>query len=432
MNELKFMVDMAELRSKVNFVRNGLGNTRTDLPTMLVRCNLNGNKLTLFAANKSMFCRTELKTSRPDDSEDGGTFALLGHKLTDLINTAQSEQVAFKVDGDSATITAGFLNVVLTLYDPAGLKQTETATEDHLTQEGILIDRGHLEEALTCAKACTTTNSIRPDVTHVELRNGRMLASDSRKIMIYSHDGFDEKAKLKVPAEILNPVLSATKNITAPKVQIIEGPSYFYVKANLNEHSFGLRKTERDFPPVEGQIQRSEKPTDELSIDKQVLIGILEGVALGLDNDEVKVLFEAAGELKEAYLEVSARNSLGKRSFERTFIGRAGTGTTTFPISFKHLLDTLAVFKGDGIVDIQVMAPMNFAIVRDATEVREVTTVIPFRTDAQVEKENQEKAALEAARKKEAAAPANANADQPSETATEAAEPALEGDIDLA
>lgn len=430
MPDIKFSVDMNELRRKVNFVRNGLGSSKTDLPVMLIRCNVTGRKMTLFAANKEMFCRTEVKINRESEDAPDGSFSVLGQKLVNLINTIEMEQASFEADQENLKVNAGFLTVNLVLYDGAQLKQIEQGVAEHLTTEGNAVDRPAFEEALSCAKSCTTMNSIRPEVNHVEMRKGRVLSSDGRKIMIYSYDGFNDALTFKVPATVLNAAIAAIKNIEAEKAAIIDGAAYYFLKANLNEYSFGIRKVERTFPAVETQIQTGATPDDEISVDKNVLQGMLQGVSLGLDSDEVKVIFDADGVKGEAYLEVSAKNSLGRRSSERTSCGRTGAGPTSFPISFKHLLDTLTVFKGDSVVDLSVLSKMNLLMVRDSTAEREVVTIIPFRTDAQIEAEKEENKKLEEARKK-AATENKTDTEQEATALTEGATAPTEEDIDL-
>lgn len=401
MSEITFNVEMSELRRKINFVRNGLGSSRTDLPVMLMRFDVAGNKVTLFAASKEMFCRCEMKIAREEDAADGA-FTVLGGKMEKLISQVEVEQVSFKADAENLETQAGFLTVNFELFDGASLNTVEQGVQDHLKEEGLVVDRLAFEEGLACAKTCTVQNSIRPDVTHVELREGRMLSSDGRKIMIYSHDGFPKEVSLKCPATNINSLLTAVKNIDSESTQIIEGPSYFYVKANLNEYSLGVRKVERSFPAVEGQIVTQEPATDEVSIDKNVLEAMLRGVSLGLPTDEVKVTLEAGGKDQEAYLEASAVNSLGRRSHERASCGRQSEAKLQFPVSFKHLLDTLSVFKGDSVVDMMAYDKLNLLMVRDTTDLREVVTVIPFRTDAQIDKERREAEQLAEARKKAA------------------------------
>jgi len=202
-SDIKFSVEMSELRRKINFVRNGLGSSKTDLPVMLMRFEVAGNKATIFAASKEMFCRTEMKTTREEESAEG-SFTVLGNKMEKLISQVEVEQIAFKADAENLEAQAGFLTVNFELYDGASLNTVEQGVQDHLTAEGLVADRMALEEALACAKTCTVLNSIRPDVTHVELREGRMLSSDGRKIMIYSHDGFPKELALKCPATPLN------------------------------------------------------------------------------------------------------------------------------------------------------------------------------------------------------------------------------------
>jgi hypothetical protein len=395
-------VDLATLRKKVNFVRNGLGASKSDLQMQLIRCDVTGHKLTMFAANKEMLCRCETKIDREEAAPDG-SFSVLGHKLATLVSTAEAERVTLEADQENLKVTAGFLTVNLTLYDGASLRSVEQGCAEHLRTEGRAIARDALEEALSCGKSCTTTNSIRPDVNHVELRGGKLLASDGRKIMIYANDTFDEEINLKVPAGTLNSVISALKNIEAEKVNLHEGPSYYFIKGNLSEYSTGIRKTERNFPDVEGMVTRgTQEPDDEIAVDKHVLTAALAGVALGLESEEVKVTFDLDGAGTSSVLEVSAQNNLGRRSFERTSCGRTGTRPLSFPVSYKHMLDTLSVFKGDSVVDIGVNQKLSLLTVKDSNAVRQVLTMIPFRTDGQIQAEKADKAAEEEARKSQA------------------------------
>jgi len=219
-SDIKFSVEMTELRKKVNFVRNGLGNSKTDLPVLLMRFEIAGSKATLFTASKEMFCRCEMKITPDEDSADG-SFTVLGAKMEKLISQVEVEMVSFKADAENLETQAGFLTVNFELFDGASLNTVDQGVQDHLTAEGLTVDRAALEEALACAKTCTVQSSIRPDVTHVELRDGRMLSSDGRKIMIYSHDGFPPEQKLKCPATNINALLIAVKNIDSQNAQII-------------------------------------------------------------------------------------------------------------------------------------------------------------------------------------------------------------------
>lgn len=397
---LKFSVEMDELRKKINFVRNGLGNSRTDLPVMLIRFEISGSKATMLASAKDLFCRTEMRIVQAEDSEEGN-FAVLGSKLVSLISQVEAEKVSFEADAENLQTQAGFLTVNFELYDGSSLKSLDAQILKAATEEGWAVNRGAFEEALGCAKSCTTINSVRPDVTHVELRQGRMLSSDGRKIMIYTHDGFIPELAFKCPATVLTPALSAVKNISAEGVQIVDSSSYYLVKGNLLEYVVGVRKIERSFPAVEGQISNTDDPTDEVNIDKNVLEAMLRGVALGLPSEEVRVelLINGSSEQKEAFLEVSALNSVGRKSHERASCGRTAQEEMKFPLSFKHLLDTLGVFKGDSVVDLMVMLKLSLLMVRDTTDAREVLTIIPFRTDKQIDDEKKEADAVEEARK---------------------------------
>lgn len=401
----EFQVEMGELRKAVNFVRNGLGNSKTDLGVMLFRLAVEGQKATLFASDKEIFVRGGFPVKNPVSQADG-SFAVMGAKLEKLISQVDVELVKFSYDLENIEVTAGFLTVNFETYDDTNLKAIEmalVADAASKVKESLAVPRAALEEGLVCAKSCTTSNSIRPEVTHAEIRSGRLLSSDGRKIMMLSHDSFPKELKFKVPSVVLNSAIGAVKNADTEAVLIGEGKSYYYIQST-DKFLIGVRKIERTFPDVEKMISLTEAPTDEISVDKLVLESMVKGVSLGLQTDDVKVNVDVAGEGGEAYLEISAMNALGRRSHEKASCGRKieKAGPISFPISFKHLLDTLSVFKGDSVVDMLILQKRSILMVRDTTDDREVMTVIPFRTQAAIETEKKEADAIKAAKEAEA------------------------------
>lgn len=394
----KFAIEMTELKKHINFVRNGLGSSKTDLPVMLLRFEVKDNKVEVFASSKEMFCRTEMRLVKGAPVETGN-FTVLGSKIEKLISQVEAEQVGFVADQENLEVKAGFLTVNFELYDGSVLQTMDQSLAEHLTQQGVALPRAFFEEAMVCGKFCTTTNSIRPDVNHVEMRKGRLLSSDGRKVLIYQHGGFPEQVAFKVPASCITSVIGAIKNIDAESVQILDGKSYYFVKGSsapglVNEYTMGVRKVERSFPAVEDQILKVENAGDEISIDKHILENMLNGVSLGLPSEEVKVQLEVSGTGAEAVLEVSSVNAAGRKSHERANCGRKSTGKISFPLSYKHMLDTVGVFKGDSVVDMLVLNKKNLLLVRDTTEAREVLTIIPFRTEKAIQEEQKEKEAV--------------------------------------
>lgn len=426
--KLEFAVEMGELRKAVNFARNGLGNSKTDLGVMLFRFTIDGKSASLFASDKEVFVRGSFPIKNPEMEK--GSFAVLGSKLEKLITQVDAEIARFSVDSENIEVNAGFLTVNFEAYDDTHLKAMELSIIEEakgLVKGSLPIPRAALEEGMICAKSCTTVNSIRPDLTHAEIRGGRLLSSDGRKILILTHDSFHKDLTFKIPAVALNSAIGAVKNADTESLLVGEGKSYYYLQSDV-KFLIGIRKIERTFPQVEAMITGAEAATDEISVDKLVLEAMIKGVALGLQSDDVKVSLDIVGAGAESYLEVSSTNALGRRSHERASCGRKNTEPMSFPVSFKHLLDTLSVFKGDSVVDVLVMDKRSILLVRDTTDDREVMTVIPFRTQAAIEAEKKEADAAKAARE---AAAAVEGATEKAETVEDALETTPEVEEEL-
>lgn len=398
-NKISFAVEMAQLKKCVNYTRNGLGNSKTDLGVMLFRVTVAGNSASLFASDKEVFVRGEMEIKNPDNHS--GSFAVLGNKLEKLISQVDAEMVKFDIDSENVEVTAGFLTVNFEVYDDTSLKAMELqvlAEAATLQAESKQVPRAALEEGLVCAKTCATVNSLRPELTHAELRGGRFLSSDGRKILVLTHDAFPKDLVFKCPAVAMNSAIGAVKNADVEVIAIGEGKSYYHLQAK--GYLLGIRKVERTFPAVESMITACSAPDDEISVDKLVLESMIKGVALGLQTDDVRLTVDIVGEGAEAYLEVSTTNSLGRRSHERASCGRKSKDVMSFPVSFKHVLDTLSVFKGDSVVDMMILANRSIMLVRDTTDDREVMTVIPFRTQAAIDAERKEADEVKAAKEK--------------------------------
>lgn len=429
-NMTTFSVETELLKGRVAFAKNALGSSKTDPAVTSFLMTLKAGILTVFAANKEMFAQTELRVEGADDADQ--VFCVNGPKLTSLLTYAESERMTFSISEDSVDAQAASLRVNLPLVDSAVLRQISDGHSEWKDTATKPIDRASLVEALTCGKSCTTANSVRPDVTHVEIRDGRLLSSDGRKILVYAHDGFNEEIKFKCPASILTSALNCCKNITAEAVEIGEGAAWYYIKGQIKAFVVGIRKVERDFPAVEGQIEAASTPADDISIDKNVLEAAVRGVSTGIDNDDVRITLKASGAETEATLTVTAKNSLGKTSEESASAGRTAKEDIAFPISYKHLLDTLGVFKGDSVVDMSVMSDRNVLLVQDNLPTRQVMTLIPFRTDEQIEREAEEARQAEEARKKAAAdRAAESDSQETNDEMTAAAIDSEQDDIDL-
>lgn len=405
MSTIKFSVDLEELKKKIGFIKHGLGaSSSSDMQIKLIKFDIQGKKAILFAANKEVFTRAEMKIYRPDDDDANGSFAVLGQKMEQLCGHAQSEQIHFEAEEEELRIKTGFLNLNFQTFGADLLRQIEHGVSEHTAKEGLVADRTGLEEGLIYAKTCTSTTTLKPENGHVEVRGGRMMASDDRKIMVYTHAGFPEEMLLKVPTSALDRFAGAVRAIDADQVQIIEGSSYFFVKANRAEYALGVRKVERAFSDIEALLSVCNAPVDRFSLDSKALAKVVNGVALALEREDVQVIMEVAGETPEAYMEISGYNKIGKRSYERTVLGaRVTTESLSFPVSFKHLLETAAGFKGDSVIDMEAVRPGGYdmILVRDSTAAREVVTLIPVRTKKFLEQEQKEAEQRAAAKKAE-------------------------------
>lgn len=397
-DKIQFVADLKELARCVNYVQNALGNSKTDLTVMTLRMEVKGDKCRIFGFDKEIFARVDMPISKKSEKE--GAFAVLGDKMKKLIQTVNSEQVTFSVDGENMEVVAGFLTVNFDLFDEASLRMVQSQLETEAPKlTYVEVPRAGLEEGLACAKSCSTSDGMRPDVNHAELRGARILSSDGRKIMLYVHKQMPAEASLKVPAAALQGVVGILNKMDLEKVKVGEGKSYFYLLGG-DKYLAGVRKIERTFPPVENMIATADAPTDTVQVDKVLLEGMVAGVSLGLASDDVRVTVTVDGVGADAHLEVATSSALGRRSHERASCGRAlQDGTTlSFPVSFKHVTDTLGVFEGDSIVDMMIMVTKKILLVKDHTEDREVLTAIPFRTDEMIKKEKQEAEAAQAAR----------------------------------
>lgn len=386
----KFTVDTDDLKKHVGFIKAGLGNSRTDLSVMLMKFNISPNQATIFAQNKEIMARSIMPIETEED-QALISFSLLGAKLDKLANHVGSEKVYFSVDDTTVEITSGFLKVSMEVYDGAMLKNIERAAFDDIDKEGEAFPREFLAEALTCAKSCSTSDSMKPEVNHVEFRAGRCLSSDGRKAMIYTHKDFNEEVELKVPTSCLNNVLNGVKGMSdVEHVQVLANSGYFLLKGGTR-HVLAVRKIERVFPEIENQIANTSSPEEEVAIDRTVLESMIRGVSLGLSSEDVRITVTVKGDDKNSQLLITAVNSSQRTSTEYADCGREGSEEIDFPISFKHLLDTLGVFKGDSIVDLMIFSSRNILIVKDVTEAREVFHVLPFRTEAAIAQEEEER-----------------------------------------
>lgn len=389
-NSIRFSVGTAELRSAVQLVRNGLGQTKTDLSVMLVLIQVDENGLTMFATDKELFVRVTIPVLDFEGNQPVSV-CILGQKIVTLCNHIASEVVFFSPTQDSLEVRAGYLTLFLDSYDKNNVVALKTVADDEpeQVQEWVSVLSDAILESLQVARTCAAISSPRPEITHTEFKTRQVFSSDGRKVMMVNHTELSGLA-LKVPNTSLNSLVGVLKGL--PPDSVLEtgrGKSFYVLRTDTV--LFGVRLVDRNFPSFQFDL---ESPDDIITVDKKVLEEQIAGVSLGLAQDEVRVLLTFMnGADGSGILEVSAIAASGRKSFERVPCGRKSKDTIEFPVSTRHLRSTLAVFSGDSVVDLKVFLPLSILAVVDKNQTREIITLIPARTKDVEQKERAEKKA---------------------------------------
>jgi len=376
---MKFSVDMTLLRSAVKQLKPAMGTAKSDLVVLLTMFEVENDILRLFVTDKEMFAITEISLL---SSQVNGRFSMLSSKLLGLVSEVKTEIVNFSVDEENVCVEAGFLNVNFDSYDSDKLQ----VLRDQLLSDGhamkASLDRAQVVGALLCSKTCATATDLRPELGHLEVRNGKILSSDGSKIMVVTAQNlFDEGLVFKIPTTSLNAVVDILKHCQSPVVDLYEGNSYYRLEAAPT--IVGVRRVERSFYAVEDVLEKLVEDTncDNVVVDSEVFRTMLRGVALGLSSDDSRITIDLYDEETGSILEVSSYSRNRRRSFERTTCGRSVSHPITFPVSYKHLVTSLTAFEGDSVVDLRVFPGWKFLVLEDNIPDRQVQTIIPFRTD---------------------------------------------------
>jgi len=399
-------MELPELKRLVAFAKNGGGLSKIEGQENLILFRVKGFRITVFSANKDgVFWAAGTIVSSNFERGDEKIFTMNSDLLHRALGTQDTKlaMMTLEEDGESLLLKIASLELYLELKDGSNLRMLEEIVEKGKEKEGLVLTRDVLIEAMTYARSCTATEGLRPETWQVELRRKLFLSSDGRKIMIYSRSDLPEELSFRIPSSNLSPFIGALKaGGPGGNIQVVAEGAYYYFTSGTKDQLIAVRRNENQFPEVELQLGNEKDYQDHLTIDTNVFGAMTKGVSLGLPPDEVKITLEITGDNNSAELEVQAVNSLKRVSKERTMIGRTAKKPLSFPISYRHVLDTLQLFKGDSVVDIMVHDKKNYIVIMDKTELRVVRTIIPFRTKVAQEKEEEDRRQVEKQAEKQA------------------------------
>lgn len=386
---LHFTLPLDDLRKATDFVRHGLGGAAQErLDAHLFLFDLRGPLVTIFACSGELLARASIPVHRESKCTEDGSFAVLAKPFQELISSVSRERIIFTVDDQNAKIRAGDLRVNFATQAAVALRDAASPVPEEVVLQAKALPREMLVAALRCAKTWGAgCDALRPDLNHTEYRNGRFLASDGKRMMVYSPTRAQAGISLRVPNTVLNATIDALGGIKGEEVVAVAEPTavydYYYLYVG-DRYLFGIQKLDKSFPDVEDKffswLQSDSEADDVVRVDRRYFANMVRGVSLGVDPDKAKngsVRIHAAGTGAKASLTVVSENALGRVSFQRGNCGRKALDAISVSVSFAHLLDTLAAFR-DQVVDIFIVK-RGILLVRDILPEREVLTVIPLR-----------------------------------------------------
>lgn len=384
MSNLKFVVDAAPFRDLVSFAKVGLGaGTGKDLARQVVRFDVEGSNLALVASDGDLTAWGGMPVQA--EASTKGSFAVMGKRLTGLVSQiTAAEQYEFIVDAENVEIRAGAgFTVNFERYDPDLLAATVAAQDEARNlappPPEAEIPRALAVESFAVAAGAASRSSGKVELSHVELREQHLLASDSRRICAVYSDRFHRTSRLKVPVAVVDRVVGALKSLDkAAGVTPCESAGYYFLAAPNRVLAF--RKTANDFPAVE-KVLREQFDVDVLILNREATLRALDDVALGLAGDEVKIGFRAEGNTAT----LTSENSIGRASTRRLSVDRGGdTGPVDFPISIDHLRTILGVM-GAELVRLEAVDANDVVRVIDEDGDRRIAALLPYRRAVQAQ-----------------------------------------------
>lgn len=379
-DSVRFVVEETEqLAEAIAFAKAGLGGDKSQLADQLFRFDVRDGQVQVTASDGNVVTSALFLATVTEP----GVFAVIGKKVAALVQQARTA-IAYQVDvdlEDARFVVTRQDNTVAELHferlDPDllqfAISAVEKAQQIPVGPAETELPREVLIEALETAASSTTRNSGNVLLDHVELRNGAVFASDGRRVSSIKSGNFHSSAKFKIPVPILGRVLNAVKSLPK-KAGLFSRASENHFILSTNTRVLAIRRVQLDFPQVEALFTLTN--VQRAVVRRIEVLEALKDVALGLPlgKTEIQVV------LDEAELEVSAENSVGRRSKRSILLEEKFPGEpVAFSIAIEHLTSSLGVMKGDK-VQLGVDVAQERSVLVDATAAREVLTVMPWRT----------------------------------------------------
>lgn len=269
-----------------------------------------------------------------------GMCVLPAKKLVSIVREAADETVSIRVTGTTGHIIIGRASWTLRLaggddYPPMpALGDTEF----------VSVDRVKLHHALAVTKYAASRDPNRASLNMVEIRNGRLIATDGSRFQHSLLDVLPEDMTLHVPIAAVDDLLRLLKICDLDDIQL--GQSANHLIFRLGSDMFIVNKLLAQFPDMEQQLLKPAlENKHELRADKNDLLHAIKRVRINADTESSAIALI----ITKTDITVQAKDKYGNTAAETVPASFTGAARTVV-VNHGFLFDMFKGYAGDTAV----------------------------------------------------------------------------------
>lgn len=235
-----------------------------------------------------------------------GTAVFPGKALMEIIREAEDGDLLVDVTDGTARISVGRARWELRLMDGSEYPPIPDIDEVELHP----VDRGKFLGAINAVRYAAATDTVRPTLMMISIRDGYMRAADGVRYQQVEL-GQDWPLDMDIPINAVNDLTKLLRTTDGSTVEIGESENHLVFR--IGEDTFIANKLSAEFPDVENIILRPALANDKhLSADRDDLMAAIRRVRVTSDKNTSGMLVN----LTRGTITLTCRDKFGNNAYE--------------------------------------------------------------------------------------------------------------------
>lgn len=236
-----------------------------------------------------------------------GTAVFPGKRFLELVREAEDGEIVIDVKDGVADISVARTTWELHLTDGSDYPELPM-TED---LDFYPIQRTKFVDALTAVRYAAATDTVRPTLMMIDIKEGKMRAADGVRFQQVALESWPEDFDLQIPINAVEDLMKLLRTTELQTIDVAEAEDHIVFR--IGSDTFLVNKLVAEFPPVDEMLLKPALANNEkLSVDRLDFVSAIKRIRVTADEETSAIVLA----LDKNKMHVKSKDKYGNMASE--------------------------------------------------------------------------------------------------------------------